>query len=691
MDRAAKVKVYRKASVKRKRRQKERQYGVWAGVLAVGMAFVLILALRGWKEQAEMSHVTYAELASLMSAFIDDDTEQAYYKDAAKIVTASDMKDLVQKTGLSGVIAVEGGSGGLDRDSLMAYYAEILDYLDLDGQVEKKTVLFLKDEGQSWLTNLGELRENPGIAQPEPYSVYETYILKDVMLGVCSESEESVKIKKVTVQDVSDKELCFLYGDGEFTMKLRAGAGDVEKNAVCTLTVEGGEIARVQQESQLAERSAAAEGETTEKDVRVLLLNGGDIHYGQVYLGCSGEYVVHKNHTKKEKYGKSDILNIKKLKLKNGQYAVVAPEKSGGKLFLTDKDGTAQSKGYYGSFTVYRDKEGYYIVNKVNIERYLYSVVASEMPASFAPEALKAQAVCARSYVYRQMEAGDYSDYHAHIDDSTNYQVYNKSDLNDACTNAVKETAGIVMYDGDGEIVNAYYFSSSCGYSSGMEIWNQEGQCPYLQAKSLVKGEKTFDLSGEKAFRAYISQTDVAAYDSHSKYFRWTARLETSGSLKQIRQQIQARRQINEKNINYYIRTGGKTKRTDSMKGFGGITDISCTKRDKSGAMLELTIAFEYGTVKVKSEYNIRSILGCAMEKITYMDGSENTSAQFLPSVYASVSFDKKSGRYLLAGGGNGHGMGMSQYGADGMAAAGWSYKKILKFYYTGIRTGKVS
>ena len=145
MDRAAKVKVYRKASVKRKRRQKERQYGVWAGVLAVGMAFVLILALRGWKEQAEMSHVTCAELASLMSAFIDDDTEQAYYKDAAKIVTASDMKDLVQKTGLSGVIAVTGGSGGLDRDSLMAYYAEILDYLDLDGQVEKKTVLFLKD------------------------------------------------------------------------------------------------------------------------------------------------------------------------------------------------------------------------------------------------------------------------------------------------------------------------------------------------------------------------------------------------------------------------------------------------------------------------------------------------------------------------------------------------------------------
>ncbi len=94
--------------------------------------------------------------------------------------------------------------------------------------------------------------------------------------------------------------------------------------------------------------------------------------------------------------------------------------------------------------------------------------------------------------------------------------------------------------------------------------------------------------------------------------------------------------------------------------------------------------------VEIRSEYNIRSILGCALEQVRYADGREDTGTRFLPSAYVSISFDKKSGRYILTGGGNGHGMGMSQYAADGMGERGWDYKKILAFFYDGIQIKKV-
>ena len=111
-----------------------------------------------------------------------------------------------------------------------------------------------------------------------------------------------------------------------------------------------------------------------------------------------------------------------------------------------------------------------------------------------------------------------------------------------------------------------------------------------------------------------------------------------------------------------------------------------CSRRGKSGAVLVLTIQFEFGKVLIESEYNIRSILGCAIEQITYADGTVDTDCRFLPSAYFFLSFQKKSGRYILTGGGNGHGMGMSQYGAAGMAREGWDYRQILTFFYDGVQ-----
>lgn len=85
---------------------------------------------------------------------------------------------------------------------------------------------------------------------------------------------------------------------------------------------------------------------------------------------------------------------------------------------------------------------GYTLVNSLPLERYLQDVVPSEMPASYEPEALKAQAVCARSYACIQLLRGDLAEYGAHIDDSTAYQVYNRVTDVKAAREAVIATQG---------------------------------------------------------------------------------------------------------------------------------------------------------------------------------------------------------------------------------------------------------
>lgn len=86
-------------------------------------------------------------------------------------------------------------------------------------------------------------------------------------------------------------------------------------------------------------------------------------------------------------------------------------------------------------------------------------------PASCEPEALKAQAVCARSYACIQLLRGDLAEYGAHIDDSTAYQVYNRVTDADAAREAVIATQGEVL-SYQGNIVEAYYFSTSMGYTA---------------------------------------------------------------------------------------------------------------------------------------------------------------------------------------------------------------------------------
>ena len=110
---------------------------------------------------------------------------------------------------------------------------------------------------------------------------------------------------------------------------------------------------------------------------------------------------------------------------------------------------------YYGNLHIVDTPEGLLVTNEVDLETYLQGVLPSEMPAGYPEEALKAQAVCARTYaLYQQMQG-------AVLDDSTNFQVYNNVAPDARCNAAIAATTGKILMDGEGNPAEIYYYSTS--------------------------------------------------------------------------------------------------------------------------------------------------------------------------------------------------------------------------------------
>lgn len=111
------------------------------------------------------------------------------------------------------------------------------------------------------------------------------------------------------------------------------------------------------------------------------------------------------------------------------------------------------------------------LINEIDIERYLYQVLPSEMPEGFGLEALKVQAVAARTYALSDYKKNRYKNLGFHITDSTQSQVYNNLDENETSREAINATKGdILLYNN--ELVDAKYYSTSSGYGANADnIW----------------------------------------------------------------------------------------------------------------------------------------------------------------------------------------------------------------------------
>ena len=371
-------------------------------------------------------------------------------------------------------------------------------------------------------------------------------------------------------------------------------------------------------------------------NIRVLLMTDGyqnETHPKAVLSSDSG-LVVSWGDQEEEAEGKLTIEPDDE-RFQKGAVRVWAKE---GKVTVETLNRGYGTPSYAGVIELRTTAEGLVLINELPVETYLCGVVPSEMPSSYELEALKAQAVCARSYAYRQMESYGYPEYEAHVNDSTAYQVYGNSAPAESAQEAVEATAGeTVRYEG--KVVTTYYYSTSCGHTTSAEAW---GTAPSKE-------------------NAYLQSVEVCGengdYEKDLPWYRWEARIPVQTLSNLI----------------------GLNTGTD----IGTVSEIQVTRRGPGNVALEIRASGEKGSVTVETENKIRRALGGEGYEITKQDGSVAASSELLPSAFFTI--EKSGDLFVIQGGGFGHGIGMSQNGANEMAKQGMDYRKILTLFYQGV------
>lgn len=401
------------------------------------------------------------------------------------------------------------------------------------------------------------------------------------------------------------------------------------------------------------------------KSIRVLLMDTGfhSVFQQSVTLNSSEEMTVIYGDVQETVAAGEDLtISMDDGRLKDGRIALQLASAKGtiGVKSIERAQGTP---AYGGRLEISKESGGLVLVNELYLEDYLTKVVPSEMPASYEKEALKAQAVCARTYAYKQIQGNSYSQYGAHVDDSTRFQVYNNV-ISDAKTDtAVSETYGKLLLMDD-KPVEAYYFSTSCGYTTDGTIWGADiSAVPYLQGVALKDSKETLNLTTNEEFSAFIKNKKYATYESDFPLYRW----ETKITNKQLEEKIM---------------------------GVGTILNLTMTERGAGGIGKTLRVEGAEGTKNITGQGQIRSLMGNTALEITKNDGGVITGWDTLPSAFIAIENDGSDENnvttFHIYGGGYGHGVGMSQNGAQGMAKAGKNYEQILKFFYDGVEVKEI-
>lgn len=462
------------------------------------------------------------------------------------------------------------------------------------------------------------------------------------------------------------------------------------------INIIGSEESEQKENTQTQEK---VEKITEGTNVRVLIMTTDfeSLFHKKVKITSSKPFTVTIDG-KKKSYNAGDVVSYsasnKKLKGKN----IVFEPKKNAKLKITSITRQKIHPSYRNTLQVTWNQAGLLVTNELPLEEYLYAVVPSELSTSHKMEALKAQAVCARSYAYNQIKSDRYGKYNAHLDDSVSCQVYNNVPEDKRSRKAVDETKGMVLTN-KGKVLLAYYYSTSWGYSaSGQDVWNTKSKISYLPEKLQITEEsqkktgiKDMDLSNESQFQKFINEDLCETYDSSAAWYRWNVTISQSSLTSRLETSLAS---CYESNPDLVLTQGadGKYKKKE-IKSLGKIKKIRVEKREASGLVTELVFVGKKNVVKVCTQYTIRKVLAPIYEYVYYNNGESYTTMSLLPSAafYISDVSSDQGTAFKFTGGGFGHGTGMSQCGAAEMAARGKNYEEILKHYFTGAKIQSLS
>jgi stage II sporulation protein D len=430
----------------------------------------------------------------------------------------------------------------------------------------------------------------------------------------------------------------------------------------------------------------------------------GFIHKS-VKLTCSTAYTV--TAGSKEKHLKAgEIFNADELARQGRMF--VKPDKNGGmieiKTIARNWPG-GQSPAYAGAVEIGLEAGGYSLVNELPLEEYLYAVVPSEMPESNGLDAAKVQAVTARSYAFNQFYENRFHQYGANVDDSVSCQVYNNIPASDVSRKAVDATKGLVLTD-DGQVISANFFSTSSGMTaSSGEVWASPtkefptASSPYLVSAKQYAGPDYGDLSQEENAAAFLKESGLDSFDSGFSWFRWTVDMSAAELAASINANLKARYEAAPALIK--TRQDGEVYRSRPIDSIGALLDLQVTKRGAGGNIMELKIIGDKAVILVETEYNIRYLLrpsrylkdGKAIT-VNRCDGTFVENYTLMPSAFFTMDKAFNPDGALTGvkfyGGGNGHGVGMSQNGVKGMIDSGSSLPEIFTHYYPGTELKKI-
>ena len=360
---------------------------------------------------------------------------------------------------------------------------------------------------------------------------------------------------------------------------------------------------------------------------------------------------------------------------------------------------------YYGGFRYERIGGGdLTVVNILDLETYIKGVVPYEMSSSWPLEALKVQAVCARSYAYINIHSGKHTSYHFDVCNTTDCQAYYGAGTNSSSyqatertDQAVDETAGEYAWY-DGQVIEAFYSSSHGGASESVyNVWGTSlEQYPYLCG---VEDPYEADMASKNSYSSWTvsyTSSELAqrlenyGYDASSGIESLTLTYSDLGNVIQVR-------------VNY--RDGGSdTIRPSSMRSVFGISSIRFTVNGQAASSGSGTTSSSGGGLTANGSTSLDS-----QGSYTVISGSGSLSQAGLDGLYAisgsgsiTPAEDAASGggsgtdtptgtqvtvsgsSYSFQGSGNGHQLGLSQYGAWAMAERGFTYEEIIEFYYPG-------
>ena len=345
-----------------------------------------------------------------------------------------------------------------------------------------------------------------------------------------------------------------------------------------------------------------------------------------------------------------------------------------------------QKYRYRGNIEVAIDKEHrkLNVINIIGMEEYLYGVLKKEISPSWPSEALKAQAVAARTFAIFNMNK--YIDKGYNICASTNSQAYGGVNHEDPLTNkAVDETRGIIMVY-KGEPINAVYHSDSGGYTENSEnVWGSF--LPYLRS---VKSKFEEKVSPPYHTWSYsINEKDLT-----EKLQKQGHKINSIVSIEPVKKSETGRaselvftadnnKVINMKTNDFRILIGVDLIRSTffNIETIGKESNITEDTEDKK----EIEDKEEQNEsikeiLEQKKDWTIKELL-----ELMRKNKEEREEEKEEKVLKAEIVKSDTPLTFIFSGSGNGHGVGMSQWGAYGMTLQGSRYQDIIKYYYQGI------